>query len=159
MAQRVDIRTFLAGIDTTPRKKYSDQDRIALLNITANDQAEIESLEFSRIFCNPVAGQPPVFKIIDLEKLVGVNGGGRATNWMEQLFSLHKQYIFDLYKPESFKTYLASCDSTNEDLPHVIEHNGKYYIDTNGKHRLSIAKCIKIQSAPALVSQASDCAD
>ncbi|WP_312652944.1 hypothetical protein [Aminipila sp.] len=100
----------------------------------------------------------PFLKIIDLDKLVGwyrTDSIGKS-NWLECLLGLHKQINFDLYKnKEEFEKFLYSIKYCDElyGLPEVIEYEGEYFIGGNGKHRLTIAKCVGIKAVPVIVTK------
>ncbi|WP_374607278.1 hypothetical protein [Thermomonas sp.] len=157
MTPHAKIKELLADVTSVPRRKYSGTERLEKLGISEERRIEIESMEFSRVGCEPTEGTPACFKNIDLRDLHGVNRDDDVSDWIGLLFSLHKQYFFDRYRPEAFRNYLNACDATTNDLPHVIECGGKYYVHTNGKHRLTIAKCVGLQSAPALVWSVPEC--
>lgn len=97
-------------------------------------------------------------EIIDLDKLKGwdrADAVGKG-NWLECLDGLHKQRNFDLYKNKGkFEEFLNAIEYCNElfGLPEVIEYEGEYFISGNGKHRLTIAKCVGIKSVPVIVKK------
>lgn len=99
------------------------------------EKSEIESIELRKI---------------DLENLVGACRNDSVENWLQALYKLHKKRNFDLFHSlEHHKNFVNRVDS--QDIPEVVEHDGKYYINSNGRHRLTIAKCLGIQTAYARV--------
>ncbi|MDO0821303.1 hypothetical protein [Desulfosporosinus nitroreducens] len=95
-------------------------------------------------------------EIIDLDDL---NGYCRIVisnieNWLEGLDDLYKFVNFDRYKgKQQFEQFLNQIENSMDTfgLPEVIELDGFYYIAGNGKHRLTIAKCVGIDKVPVLV--------
>ena len=51
-----------------------------------------------------------------------------------------------------FEKYVKNLDKNCDDLPHVLHNDEKYFIDRNGKHRLTFAKCIGLKYFPAIVT-------
>lgn len=119
---------------------YSLQEKIKKLNLS-NDRVEylknieVEELEFNRSDDIIYKG-----KYINVDDVVGtVRYIWNNPSWIDFLDKLHKMRNFDLYKEETFDYIL---NRQNEDCPCVVEKDGMYYIAGNGKHRLTIAKCL-----------------
>lgn len=87
-------------------------------------------------------------EIINLDNLVGLCRGNAEefSNWIEVLDSLHKMRNFSIYEKKSFEKILMNPPS-GDNPPQVIEINNKLYIDGEGKHRLTIAKCLGMKEA------------
>jgi hypothetical protein len=148
------LKEFDAQFKSQNITKYSDEDRLEKLGVKSKEKIRIESLPFKSIDLDENDCENLFFEIISMSKLVGLNRSDDVSNWIECLFNLHKQRIFDFFKDrESFTKFIINCDENYEDLPHVIEHEGEYYIDGDGKHRLTIAKCLNISHIPVLVSK------
>lgn len=134
-------------------KNYSDKDRIKLLDLNDEDVIRIENSKIHKVdYCdNDYEGIR--FEEILLDRLVGINRGDAADNWLEQLFKLHKQTCFNyIDNGFSFADYAQSLNEESYDLPNVIEDgDGKYYINGGGKHRLTIAKCLQLETFPVRV--------
>lgn len=98
-----------------------------------------------------------ITQTIDLDKLVGWNtGDGRyKANWLECLDCLKKAENFyqatDKKKFEKFITNIGALKKAEIPLPVVIAFEGNYYIDGDGKHRLTIAKALGIKKVPVTV--------
>ncbi|HII4495535.1 TPA: hypothetical protein ACY4SO_000446 [Clostridium perfringens] len=91
-------------------------------------------------------------KTINTDEIVGLfdRPCDRVQNWLELLESLHKRRNFELYDGRnSFESFLINCEEY--DLPIVIKINNEYYISGNGKHRLTIAKCLGNIKAKVLI--------
>jgi len=93
------------------------------------------------IYCN----DNPKYYIekISMDKLLGINRPDNVANWMECFFNLHKNYMYDRYNDKSsFEKFLLH---SSDDLPIVVKKEGNFYIDGEGKHRLTFAKCLGIE--------------
>lgn len=89
-------------------------------------------------------------QIINLKYLVGACRNTQLTNWLDALYKLRKKRHFDLF--HSSASHEVFVNRTNwDDIPEVYDFNGEYYIHGNGLHRLTIAKCLGIQTAYARV--------
>ncbi len=136
-------------------KDWTKTDVLELLSIDAKKKSTLEADAFiSTNIDESELLQPAKFQKIHISCLTGINRNDQVSNWMELLLSLHKHRNFDMIEEEkNFSDYVNSLDKNSLDLPHVIEVDGKYYIGSNGKHRLTIAKCLGLVSFPVLVSQ------
>lgn len=124
------------------------------LEIDEKSQQRISKLAFHKIDAS-IDGNRLYEDIIKLEDLVGVNLRElthNAWSWLEQLEELR----FSKIKMQS-ESYQQMFDYLNEgalkqeeDLPIVIKHNNKYFID-EGLHRLTISKCIGIEKFKVLI--------
>lgn len=92
-------------------------------------------------------------KIIDLDELVGMcrTDADRVSNWLEALEILvNKGINFSEYKSkEQFEKFILSDPYIGYPLVTVL--NNKYYIQGEGKHRLTIAKCLGLKKAKVIV--------
>ncbi|WP_139329067.1 hypothetical protein [Aeromonas hydrophila] len=135
-------------------RKWSNEERLELLSIDANKQERIKKLLFKHVDHDDENRSPVVFKKIKLVDLVGINRAVPVDNWLDLLLHLHKKKNFDEFKgQDEFNKYVSSLNSGNGDCPHVLEVDNKYYIDGNGKHRLTIAKCLEMDEFPVFVSK------
>ena len=98
-----------------------------------------EELKFNRFEEN---------EIILLDRLVGLNrcDAHQFKDWIDVLNSLHKMRNFDIYNKGSFENIIENPPAF-DNRPQVISFNGEFYIDGEGKHRLTIAKCLGIEKA------------
>lgn len=90
----------------------------------------------------------------DVDNLCGIiyRGENHVSNWIDQLDSTTKMYLI---KDESINIidYILN-NPYNELFPTVAMINGKYYIDQiDGKHRLTIAKCIGNKKATVIINR------
>lgn len=85
-------------------------------------------------------------EVINLADLVGLcrPEAEEFSNWIEVLDSLHKMRNFIIYEKKSFEKILMDPPSF-DNPPQVIKIDDKLYIDGEGKHRLTIAKCLGIE--------------
>ncbi len=135
-----------------PPKWYSLEDRLEKLRIDEVARSRISGMEYKKLWEDDSEYIHSYFKMIELDDLVGINGDTQSNNWIECLSFLRKQNIFDKFQSkEQFIKYLSSCNAECDDLPRVIEHEAKYYVNGNGRHRLTIAKCLNIKEAPVIV--------
>ncbi len=141
-------------IDDNKPKQFSDNDRLELLEIDNSASEYIQNLAFKKVYYGDDDYGETSYEIVPIEKIVGLNNRlGNETNWLELLFSLHKQRNFELYKShENFEKYINNLNEECEVLPHLLLVNREYYISGDGKHRLTIAKCIGLEKCPAIVS-------
>ncbi|WP_414150286.1 hypothetical protein ACIZ62_12740 [Acetobacterium carbinolicum] len=87
---------------------------------------------------------------IELSRLVGSCRPNLGNTWYDNLEDLHKTTNFERYlNKENFEKYLKNM--SEEDLPDVIEFQDEYYINGNGRHRLTIAKCVGVERIKAVV--------
>lgn len=86
-------------------------------------------------------------QIINLDKLAGLNrwDANQFKDWIDVLNSLHKMRNFDIYTKSTFENVIMNPLPNN--IPQVISFNEEFYIDGEGKHRLTIAKCLGIKQA------------
>lgn len=153
--KKTDLDSILKkmGINTFDSNNYSDEDRLELLGIDDKELKMLEQMMFCRVNLDVTDYGKIEYKIIELDNLVGINRSDVAENWLEQLFKLHKKINFELFQNKiNFEEYVNSLNENSLELPEVIENSdGKYYINGNGKHRLTIAKCLRINTFPVMV--------
>lgn len=132
---------------------FSEEEKLQLLGIEDEIEA-IKKLRFEKVNIDyqDVQGE---FQIIDLNKLIGINNrGDDSNNWIELLFDLHKNQNFIEFTRGNFINYISLLCESQEELPIVIEDiKGNYFIDGNGKHRLTIAKCMSVEKFPVIVKK------
>lgn len=135
---------------------YKEEDRgieakIEKLKIPLERVEELENMkckDFPDIDCSKKE-MVVVEEEINLDKLVGWNRLDNGKNWLENLGNLHKFINFTMYnEKEEFENFM---NKQSYDLPEVIEYQNEYYINGNGKHRLTIAKCVGVTKVKALV--------
>lgn len=89
-----------------------------------------------------------------VDNLCGIiyRGTNHVHNWIEQLDSTTKIYLITEDKINRIDDVLKN--PLNKDFPPVAMINGKYYIDEgDGKHRLTIAKCIGNKKAKVIINK------
>jgi len=141
------------GITKGEQKKYSDKDRLQLLYIDDSTAMKIRKMKFERTDYDESDHGETYYDVISIDKLVGINRQDEVGNWLELLFKLHKKRHFDLFKSQdTFKSYVKDLNEACDDLPHVLDIGGEYVVNGNGKHRLTIAKCIGVNQFPVIVT-------
>lgn len=125
---------------------YSLEDRVKILGLSQQRVEELNQMKVEQIELDD-ENVRPILKTINLDKLVGLNNrGDEAENWFELLGKLHKMRNFDIFKRENFHQVLHS-QYLLDGLPSVVLYQDKYYISGNGKHRLTIGKCLGEKTA------------
>ncbi len=83
---------------------------------------------------------------IDISDLVGINKEDNFESWFDSLETLKKQDHFTNFSVNSaFEDILTNPNNLAE-LPRVIAVGDKYYVSGNGRHRLTIAKCLGLRT-------------
>lgn len=134
---------------------YSDEDRLNLLSIDDVAKENIKKLTFEKVnFDDSDCYKDNNYGVIKLDDLIGINRQDNVNNWLELLFSLHRTKNFSIYhNRDNFSRYVDSLNDNDIDLPHVLDIQGKYFIFHGGKHRLTIAKCIGLETFPVLIKK------
>ena len=136
------------------RKAWTGEERLEKLGIDFECKRIIEKLEFKKIDVNNEEYCFTSHSIILVSDVIGINRPDNVENWIECLFNLHKKRNFDLFQSkEIFEKFLVAGDDDCEDLPHVIEEDGKYFIAGSGKHRITFAKCLGIKNIFVCISK------
>lgn len=92
----------------------------------------------------------PYHFMLKIEELVGTTRVIKSeTSWLEYLNDCHKGYIFNIYNEDSFDKVLVT--EVTDGFPVVYNLDGQYYIAGNGKHRLTIAKCLGNKTVKVIV--------
>jgi len=125
------------------------EDKLKVLKIDENRFFEIKNMVYKSLEQDDLEEKD--FKenqIIFLDKLVGMSrwDSYQFKNWIEVLDSLHKMRNFNIYSEKSFENLIENPPSY-DNIPQVIYYDGEFYIDGEGKHRLTIAKCLGIEKA------------
>jgi hypothetical protein len=133
--------------------EYTLDDRISLLGLTEKRIEEVMKLEFESIWLDNDVIDEKQFREenIEVDDIVGIcNRIDQADNWIDLLGALHKMRNFDDYKKyqkQQFDVILVDPERYGIPVPKVISHQGKLYIAGEGKHRMTMAKCIGAKSA------------
>ncbi|PFT25287.1 hypothetical protein COK52_06780 [Bacillus thuringiensis] len=127
------------------------EEKLKVLAIDSNRISEIKNLVYKSFCEDEEKLENKGFKekqIICLDQLVGMNrwDAHQFENWIDVLNSLHKMKNFDIYTKSEFEYVIENPPST-DNIPQVISLNGEFYIDGEGKHRLTIAKCLGLEKA------------
>lgn len=116
------------------------KDRIDIIENEFLEEMDISSIRLSK----------PKLEIINVDNLTGTTRFlYEPTSWLKYLEDCHKGYNFTNYNESKFNDVLLS--EVPDGYPEVINKNGKYYIYGNGKHRLTIAKCLGNKKAKVMV--------
>lgn len=132
-------------------------EKLKVLGIDSNQLFAIENYTYKPLYLtneelNCINYQTNVF--IDLNLLVGVNRMSSTNygNWLGVLDSLHKMRNFNIFTKEDFSNIILNPPQY-DNPPQVICLDGEYYIDAEGKHRLTIAKCLGFNQAKVNIKQ------
>lgn len=127
-----------------------------VLGITAKREAQLKESYFEELELTAEEyGKKSEFINPDfsVDLLCGVIArGDEVTNWIEQLDSLTKMHLFSPKKYNQIDDVFAT---PNWGLyPHVVKVADKYYIGPDdGKHRLTMAKCIGDKTLPVFLTE------
>lgn len=136
--EELNLKEEKIGFDTL-------EERIEILNLSNSRVKELENEKIKTINsdieeCKTISSN---INVINADEVVGLFNRplDTAKNWLELLGTLHKKGNFEEFKgKEKFQHFMLNYKG--EDLPIVIKVNNEYYIEGNGKHRLTIAKCL-----------------
>lgn len=124
--------------------------KIKLLNLSEKRVAELKEMKYKYCCLNLNDCGNTKIEFIKLENLVGSCRPNMRHTWYGNLEDLHKMVNFERFlNKENFEIYLKNM--SEEDLPDVIEFQDEYYINGNGRHRLTIAKCVGVERIKAVV--------
>ncbi len=123
--------------------------KLKKLSLDEDDMFRLSNMDCESI-CLTKIGKP-LCKSINIKDLKGyARSDIDEDNWLGGLKSLRKMYIFERFGGfESFNEVLNGKNNV-DGLPEVTEHKGEYYISGDGRHRLTIAKCIGIDTAKVI---------
>ncbi len=139
------------GFESSPEIDRSLKRKKEILGISTQREAQLKGSYFEEF---DLVENEYKQKLVSFEEgfsadlLCGViNRGDKVTNWMEQLDSLTKMYLFDSKKYSQIDSIFNN--PCYELYPYVVKIADKYYIGSDdGKHRLTIAKCIGNKTLP-----------
>lgn len=129
-------------------KDYTLEEKCEKFNVTESRKRIIESLRFvwnniyDDVNCNVCRVVNVSNDLILVDSIEGISRPpySEVNNWFEMLGHLHKKTCFDKYSSEEqFKQFVIS---ERKDIPEVYEYQNKYYVHGEGKHRITIAKCL-----------------
>lgn len=124
-------------------------DKLSKLGV---EKSDIDAIDYSDQTLIIEPGSKSVSKVIDLSAVKGLAYDSGFNSWTDCLDKLQKKSNFDkLQDVEQFRNFLLNPADGSE-LPRVIEYQGCYYIDENGRHRLTMAKCLGVEKAKAVVT-------
>lgn len=129
--------------------KNNLEDKLKVLKINDKRVSEIKNMVYKPFEQDRL--EKKGFKknqIICLNKLVGMHrwDSYEFNNWIDVLDSLHKMRNFNIYSEKSFEKIIEKPPEY-DNTPQVILYDGEFYIDGEGKHRLTIAKCLGLKKA------------
>lgn len=138
-------------------KEEIEELKIKYLDLDSEKIDRIKRLEYKTIY-SELNESPITEKVILVSNIIGVcrTNASNFNDWYEFMIEdVHKLINFELYSKHrnNFNNVLMGQNLFTEDgLPHVIKKNNKYYIATNGKHRITIAKCIGAKQIKVIVT-------
>lgn len=142
------------GIENQESREYSLEERCELLGIT-DVKKDIEKLEFLWCTIDLEGDTHEVIaeseNLILVDDIIGVARSpiAKVENWIELLGHLHKKRNFDAYEgKEQFERYMLS---DRKDVPIVYEFENNYYVAGEGKHRVTISKCLGLDKIKAKI--------
>lgn len=146
----LEILESIVDIDSFKAPKYTQEEIDLKIQLTESEKLQAIVCEFIScdFYNDDELGFPEVMEI-ELSNLVGTCRNNFHNNWYEALHGLSKQMHFYLFTTKENLNSLIHFE--NDYMPDVIEVNGKYYINSNGRHRLTIAKCLGIKTALVVV--------
>ena len=121
---------------------YTLGDKIRILSLSEEQIQLLEEDIVKELDKNSVdIISKPYYFMLKVDDLVGTTRVIKSrTSWLEYLNDCHKGYIFYRYNEHIFDEVLVA--ETLDGFPVVYNLDGRYYIAGNGKHRLTIAKCL-----------------
>lgn len=127
------------------------EEKLKALAIDSNRISVIKSMEYKSFNQDEEKLKVNRFEenqIILLDRLVGLNrwDAHQFKDWIDVFNSLHKMRNFDIYYKDSFENIIKNPPAY-DNRPQVISFNKEFYIDGEGKHRLTIAKCLGMEKA------------
>jgi len=129
------------------------QERLKILQISEEALPALRNLVFEKIDVDDADYPVSTIVVLPVSRIVGLNRQDPVQNWLECLGKLHRKRNFELFTDrETFERFLLN-EAYPDELPHVIDHDGKYYVSTNGKHRITFAKCLGIERLRVRVFQ------
>lgn len=150
MNLRVRLRKLSASYESTGETLTLEQ-RLKRLCITPEQEEHVRQLPFHALDSSVHVTEldKPLAREIHMTDLVGTARPDATNDWVDYLDSLHKMVNFE-HDPESFHRILM--DPPYDNLPEVIKYCRGYYIAGNGKHRLTIGKCVGVATAKVLIT-------
>ncbi|POC59561.1 hypothetical protein CRN32_04690 [Vibrio vulnificus] len=131
------------GANSAALERMTTSQKLECLNLS-NDIDKIKGYHFETVWLEEEFSE--VEAKINLSELAGINKGDNYDTWLDSLETLKKQDHFTGFTSiQDFENILVNPNNIDE-LPRVILSNGKYYIDGNGRHRLTIAKCLGLDT-------------
>ena len=129
---------------------YELKYKINKLELSRERINELNQIEVKKINIK-TDNMKSIIKIINPNEVVGLNNRwDDCDSWLELLYGLHKMRNFDIFNIESFSKFIEDPYDLY-DLPIVVKHNEEYYIDGNGKHRLTMAKCLGLKKVKVIM--------
>ncbi len=146
----LEIFENIVDFDSFKATEYSQEKIDLKIQLTESEKLDAIACECTSIdfYNDDELGLPEVIEI-ELSDLIGTCRNDNHNNWYELMHGLNKKRHFDLFTSKEELNLRINVKS--DDMPDVIEINGKYYINSNGRHRLTIAKCLGIKTALVMV--------
>ena len=146
----LEIFESIVDIDSFKAPEYTQEEIDLKIQLTESEKLDAIACDFINcdFYNDDELGLPEVIEI-ELSDLAGTCRNDFHNNWYEALHGLNKKRHFDLFV--SKEELNSRIHVVNDDMPDVIEVDGKYYINSNGRHRLTIAKCRGIKTALVVV--------
>lgn len=130
--------------------------KIQVLNLNSNkvNKLRLEQCEEFDLTNDYLLESRNLIENFQVDNICGIiyRGEKSVNNWIEQLDSTKKMYLIDNNTINRIDDILNN--PWNEDFPPVAMINEKYYIDKgDGKHRLTIAKCLGNKTAKVIINK------
>lgn len=145
-----DINNRSYNRDDNERSIYK---KVDLLNLSTKRINELVSYGFKQInldnsFKYVYISKPVAF---EADKLVGSARfeDRKTNNWIEYLDDIQKMYLFD--RLSNIEEILIN--PLWDMYPEVILYKGEYYIGQDGKHRLTLAKCLGNKNVKVIIKE------
>ncbi|MCU8208205.1 hypothetical protein M2H09_23230 [Vibrio vulnificus] len=137
-----------SGVSIGFTKPLRMREKLRILNVGRIQKKYLKKVLYHEPVLIRDTSVAPAIKTIDLENLIGINRQEGYLNWVQALGSLQKGINFDLLRKHglpSFEQFVLNGSTVT--LPQVIKKDGKYYVEGDGKHRLTLAKCCGLKRA------------
>lgn len=137
-------------IDRSINKKIE----VLKLNTNRINKLRIEECEEFDLTNDYILESKSLVKDFEVDNLCGIiyRGENHVSNWIDQLDSTTKMYLINDNQINKIDDILRN--PYNRDFPPVAMINEKYYIDQgDGKHRLTIAKCLGNKKATVIINK------
>ena len=150
------VPSHLQGSGDIP--KLTLEERLDILGIDKARKDQIKELQYIEVNFDESEYEKNNYKdSILIKDLIGVNRGRlNNDNWLNTLSNLdHDQPFLYLKEGNSFDDFIKMVMELlpDEKIRVLKDSNGKYVINNDGMHRLTIAKCLGIKQISVTVTE------